>query len=77
MRQYVWPSFKKGDLKDLRGYTLLIAEPHLDNRTAAVLRNLPHRDFAGEVLCRPEIASNFRQPIFVRNPRRKPELLLP
>jgi hypothetical protein len=38
-------SFKKGDLKDLHGYTLLISEPHLDNRTAALLGNLTHRNF--------------------------------
>jgi hypothetical protein len=39
-------SFKKADLKDLGGYTLLISEPHLDNRTAALLGNLTHRFFS-------------------------------
>jgi hypothetical protein len=37
--------FKRGDLKDLRGYTLLISDPHLDNRTAALLGNLTNRNF--------------------------------
>jgi hypothetical protein len=37
-------SFKGGDLKDLDGFTLLIAEP-LDNRTAALLGNLTNRNF--------------------------------
>jgi hypothetical protein len=38
--------FKRADLKDLNGYrTLLISEPNLDNRTAALLGNLTNRDF--------------------------------
>jgi hypothetical protein len=38
--------FKRGDLKDLnRHRTLLISEPHLDNRTAALLGTLTNRDF--------------------------------
>jgi hypothetical protein len=37
--------FKRGDLKNLRGGTLLIAEPNLDNRTAALLGNLTNRNF--------------------------------
>lgn len=37
--------FKRGDLKDLRGFTLLISEPNLDNRTAALLGNLTNRNF--------------------------------
>jgi len=38
--------FKKADLKDLSGYrTLLISEPNLDNRTAALLGNLTNRGF--------------------------------
>jgi hypothetical protein len=38
-------SFKRGDLKHLRFCTLLIADPNLDNRTAALLGNLSHRNF--------------------------------
>jgi hypothetical protein len=38
--------FKRADLKDLNGYrTLLISEPNLDNRTAALLGNLTNRHF--------------------------------
>jgi hypothetical protein len=38
--------FKRADLRDFNGYrTLLISEPNLDNRTAAVLGNLTNRDF--------------------------------
>jgi hypothetical protein len=38
--------FKRADLRELWGYrTLLIAEPYLDNRTAALLGNLTNRDF--------------------------------
>jgi hypothetical protein len=38
--------FKRADLKDLNGYrTLLISEPNLDNRTAALLGNLTNQDF--------------------------------
>jgi hypothetical protein len=38
--------FKRADLRDLNGYrTLLISEPNLDNRTAALLGNLTNRDF--------------------------------
>jgi hypothetical protein len=38
--------FKRGDLRDLTGHrTLLISEPNLDNRTAALLGNLTNRDF--------------------------------
>jgi hypothetical protein len=38
--------FRRADLKDLRGYrTLLISEPNLDNRTAALLGNLTNRQF--------------------------------
>ena len=37
--------FRRGDLKDLRGCTLLISEPNLDNRTAALLGNLTNRNF--------------------------------
>jgi hypothetical protein len=38
--------FRRADLKDLEGYrTLLISEPNLDNRTAALLGNLTNRDF--------------------------------
>jgi hypothetical protein len=37
--------FRRGDLKDLRGFTFLISEPHLDKRTAALLGNLTNRNF--------------------------------
>jgi hypothetical protein len=38
--------FRRADLKDLNGYrTLLISEPNLDNRTAALLGNLTNRHF--------------------------------
>jgi hypothetical protein len=38
--------FRRADLKDLNGHrTLLISEPNLDNRTAALLGNLTNRDF--------------------------------
>ena len=38
--------FRRADLKDLNGYrTLLISEPNLDNRTAALLGNLTNRGF--------------------------------
>jgi hypothetical protein len=38
--------FRRADLKDLNGRrTLLISEPNLDNRTAALLGNLTNRDF--------------------------------
>jgi hypothetical protein len=38
--------FKRADLKDINGYrTLLISEPNLDNRTAALLGNLTNRGF--------------------------------
>jgi hypothetical protein len=38
--------FRRADLKELRGYrTLLISEPNLDNRTAALLGNLTNRRF--------------------------------
>jgi hypothetical protein len=37
--------FKRRDLKDLRGGTLLVSEPTLDNRTAALLGNLTNRNF--------------------------------
>ena len=38
--------FRRADLKELRGYrTLLISEPNLDNRTAALLGNLTNRHF--------------------------------
>jgi hypothetical protein len=37
--------FRRGDIKDLRGGTLLISEPNLDNRTAALLGNLTNRRF--------------------------------
>jgi hypothetical protein len=48
--------FKRGDLKTLTGHrTLLISEPNLDNRTAALLGNLTNRDFMlveqGSYLC--------------------------
>jgi hypothetical protein len=37
---------KRGDFKELTGYrTLLISEPNLDNRTAALLGNLTNRHF--------------------------------
>ena len=39
--------FRRADLKALNGYrTLLISEPNLDNRTAALLGNLTNRHFA-------------------------------
>jgi hypothetical protein len=38
-------AFKKGDLKDLYGFTFLISEPHLDKRTAALLGNLTNRNY--------------------------------
>jgi hypothetical protein len=37
--------FRRADLKDLRNGTLLISEPNLDNRTAALLGILTNRDF--------------------------------
>lgn len=38
--------FRRADLKELWGYqTLLISEPNLDNRTAALLGNLTNRHF--------------------------------
>ncbi len=37
--------FRRGDLKVLRGGTLLIWEPNLDNRAAALLGNLTNRRF--------------------------------
>jgi hypothetical protein len=38
--------FRRSDLKELTGYrTLLISEPNLDNRTAALLGNLTNRHF--------------------------------
>jgi hypothetical protein len=37
--------FRRGDLKDLRGGTLLISEPNLDNRAAALFGNLTNRKF--------------------------------
>jgi hypothetical protein len=48
--------FRRADLKDLnRHRTLLISEPNLDNRTAALLGNLTNRDFIlveqGSYLC--------------------------
>jgi hypothetical protein len=36
---------RRGDLKDLGGFTLLISEPNLDNRMAALLGNLTNRNF--------------------------------
>ena len=36
---------RRGDLKDLGGFTLLISELNLDNRMAALLENLAHRKF--------------------------------
>jgi hypothetical protein len=38
-------AFRRGDLKDLRGGTFLISEPHLDKRTAALLGNLTNRNY--------------------------------
>lgn len=38
-------AFKQGDLKDLRGHTLLISARNWDNRTATLLGNLTNRNF--------------------------------
>ena len=37
--------FTRRDLRDLRGFTFLISEPHLDKRTVALLGNLTDRKF--------------------------------
>jgi hypothetical protein len=37
--------FRRGDLKDVCGRTLLISEPHLSKQTAALLGNLTNRGF--------------------------------
>jgi hypothetical protein len=37
--------FRRGDLKEVCGRTLLISDPHLSNQTAALLGNLTNRGF--------------------------------
>jgi hypothetical protein len=37
--------FRRGDLKDVSGRTLLISEPHLSKQTAALLGNITNRGF--------------------------------
>jgi hypothetical protein len=44
-RSLLLAGFRRGDLKDVSGRTLLIAEPNLSNQTASLLGNLTNRGF--------------------------------